>query len=134
MELTNQNVQELNKMQLLFINCGRWLERYNLKYNYCEFLENYDYDKDRIVNNERTKALENLIRFINIFKYEEWFIQKGEEYTPCEYDNILETLGLSEVELKDKLLKCDYINDKFTELEIMINRNGIKEKLILGLF
>ena len=137
MELTNQSVQELNKMQLLFINCGRWLERYNLKYNtdnYCEFLENYDYDKDRIVNNERTKALENLIRFINIFKYEEWFIQKGEEYTPCEYDNILETLGLSEVELKDKLLKCDYINDKFTELEIIIDRDGIKEKLILGLF
>ncbi|MBZ9693204.1 hypothetical protein [Clostridium sp. M14] len=137
MELTNQNVQELNKMQLLFINCGRWLERYNLKYNtdnYCEFLENYDYDKDRIIDNERTKALKNLIKFINSFRYEEWFIQKGEEYIPCEYDNIFEILNVKETELKDKLLKCDYINDKFTELEIIVNRDKIEEKLTLGLF
>ncbi|NFT08176.1 hypothetical protein FDF26_14110 [Clostridium botulinum] len=137
MELTNQNVQELNKMQLLFINCGRWLERHNLKYNtdtYFEFTQHYDYDKDRIIDNERTKALKNLIKFINSFRYEEWFIQKGEEYIPCEYDNIFEILNVKETELKDKLLKCDYINDKFTELEIIVNRDKIEEKLTLGLF
>lgn len=137
MELTNQNVQELNKMQLLFINCGRWLERHGLEYNtnnYCEFLENYDYDEDRIINNERTKALENLIKFVNSFRYEEWFIQKGEEYIPCEYDNIFEILDVKETELKDKLLKCDYINKNYKELEIIIDRDEIEEKLILGLF
>ncbi|NFH00780.1 hypothetical protein FC831_10720 [Clostridium botulinum] len=144
MELTNQSVQELNKMQLLFMNCGRWLERHGLKYNtdtYFEFTKHYDYDKDLIIDDEVNLReielrimMDNLNSFISMYKFEEWYIQKDDDYISCDEDTLYETLGLSEIELKDKLLKCNYINDRCTELEIVINRDGIKEKLILGLF
>ena len=144
MELTNQSVQELNKMQLLFMNCGRWLERNGLEYNgdtCLEFTQHYDYDKDEIIddevnirNIELRSMIENLNSFISMYEYDEWYIYKGDKYISCDKDTLYGVLGLSEAELKDKLLKCDYINDKFTELEIIINRDGIKEKLILGLF
>lgn len=144
MELTNQSVQELNKMQLLFINCGRWLERNNLKYNtnnYCEFTQHYNYDKDSIIDDEVNirdieliPMIENLKSFMMMYEGDEWYIYKDDTYISCYEDTLYKTLGLSEQELKDKLLKCDYINENFTELEIVINRDGIKEKLILGLF
>ncbi|OSA92812.1 UNVERIFIED_ORG: hypothetical protein B2H93_13370 [Clostridium botulinum] len=144
MELTNQSVQELNKMQLLFMNCGRWLERHGLKYNtdtYLAFTQHYDYDKDEIINDEvdireieLIPMIENLNSFMMMYEYDEWYIYKDDNYISCYEDTLYETLGLSKQELKDKLLKCNYINDRFTELEIVINREGVKEKLILGLF
>ncbi|MBN1075969.1 hypothetical protein DVV91_16735 [Clostridium botulinum] len=144
MELTNQSVQELNKMQLLFMNCGRWLERHGLEYNgdTCfEFTKHYDYDKDEIIdddvnirNIELRPMIENLNSFMMRYEGDEWYIYKDDKYISCDKDTLYGVLGLSEQELKDKLLKCDYINDKFTQLEIVINRDEIKEKLILGLF
>ncbi|WP_252251339.1 hypothetical protein [Clostridium sp. VAP52] len=144
MELTNQSVQELSKMQLLFVNCGRWLERHDLKYNtdtYFEFTQHYDYNKDEIIDDEVNireleliPMVENLNSFISMYESDEWYIYKGDKYISCDKDTLYGVLGLSKAELKDKLLKCDYINENFTELEIMINRDGIKEKLILGLF
>ncbi|NFT08822.1 hypothetical protein FDF26_17575 [Clostridium botulinum] len=144
MELTNQSVQELNKMQLLFINCGRWLERHGLEYNgdTCfEFTKHYNYDKDEIIddevnirNIELMPIMENLNSFMMIYEYDEWYIYKDDNYISCDKDTFYETLGLSETELKDKLLRCNYINENCTELEIIINRDEIKEKLILGLF
>ncbi|WP_252241677.1 hypothetical protein [Clostridium sp. ZBS18] len=144
MELTNQSVQELSKMQLLFVNCGRWLERHGLKYNtdtYFEFTQHYDYDKDEIIDDEVNirelqliPMIENLNSFMMMYEYDEWYIYKDDKYISCCEDTLYEMLGLSEQELKDKLLKCDYINENCTELEIIIDRDEIKEKLILGLF
>ncbi|WP_252225102.1 MULTISPECIES: hypothetical protein [unclassified Clostridium] len=140
MEAVNRNIEAM-KIQNLWVNFGRWLERHHKKntaFAYEDFMEIYDYEREMTEDEikEIHKMCDEILCFIKGNEADEvlMYVDFGDREELIDtFEEFLELIGMNFKELKDNLVEARYINETGYTMYIKYNKNGYEKELVLGI-